>query len=193
MPLATPLRHDPILSQGLRNILSVPYKKGNTLPETLLLIYSHEREAAVLSRIHFTLSILVRTAKQLLLLLIVLFGLTVMQRSRIRRSQGVKKLRGRVVSIKDVAQWQKLLNKIGEKLLVANFFAVRSDIFDLIPLHISRSMIWQLFCLQNKSLPVQGLTLYTFQSAAMEFTLQTDEVIPQRSVFETVVLARGVC
>ncbi|BDA47465.1 probable thioredoxin at N-terminal half [Coccomyxa sp. Obi] len=46
-----------------------------------------------------------------------------MQRSRIRRSQGVKKLRGRVVSIKDVAQWQKLLNKIGEKLLVAHFFA----------------------------------------------------------------------
>ena len=49
-----------------------------------------------------------------------------MQRSR-RRSQGVKKLRGRVVSIKDVAQWEKLINKIGDRLLVAHFFAVSSE------------------------------------------------------------------
>ncbi|EIE23557.1 thioredoxin-like protein [Coccomyxa subellipsoidea C-169] len=46
-----------------------------------------------------------------------------MQRSRLRKSQAVKKLRGRVVGIKDLAQWQKLLNKLGDKLLVAHFFA----------------------------------------------------------------------
>lgn len=112
-----------------------------------------------------------------------------MQRSRIRRSQGVKKLRGRVVSIKDVAQWQKLLNKIGEKLLVAHFFAVRSEMFHLVSLIVHPASVLP----ADNSVPVQVLTKDLFHFAAMERTLQTDEVIPQRSVFETVVLPCGVC
>jgi len=50
-----------------------------------------------------------------------------MQRSRLRRNQAVRK-RSRVTSIKDLAQWQKLVNKLGDKLLVAHFFAVSESI-----------------------------------------------------------------
>jgi hypothetical protein len=48
-----------------------------------------------------------------------------MQRSRLRRNQRVKSLRGRVVSIKDEAQWDRLLEKHADRLVVAHFYAVR--------------------------------------------------------------------
>jgi hypothetical protein len=64
-----------------------------------------------------------------------------MQRSRLRRSQAIKKLRGRVVNVKDLAQWQKMLNILGDKLLVAHFFAVRPD---RLPLSCASSDHWTL-------------------------------------------------
>ena len=47
-----------------------------------------------------------------------------MQRSRLRKGQRVKSLRGKVASIKDGAQWDRMLEKNTDRLVVAHFYAV---------------------------------------------------------------------
>ena len=59
-----------------------------------------------------------------------------MQRSRLRRGQRVKSLRGKVVTIKDEAQWDRVLAKNTDRLVVAHFYAVslrRSICSSLLP------------------------------------------------------------
>lgn len=53
-------------------------------------------------------------------------------------------------------------------------------------------MTWPVVCLHEMHIQVDILTYSLFVSAAMERPMQTDEVLTQRSLFKTGVLACGV-